>query len=137
MRAKINRCKWRQYNFYRIWLAMRSKRFCHYLALISNIRPAIELRIAVQNFAPGAVERYPDAIAVPRDRRHVGDHKDRRIASGGIAQKRKYRIGAIVADRPLETVWLAIALMQRGFRSVESIEIANQPLNTSMHGILQ
>jgi len=65
MMAKINRCKWRQYNFYRIWLAMRSKRFCHYLALISNIRPAIELRIAVENFAPGAVEWHPDAIAVP------------------------------------------------------------------------
>src|SRR5262249_10688874 len=136
MRAKINRCKWRQYNFHRIWLAMRRKRLWHHLALISNIRPAIELRNAVVNVAPRAVERHRDAITVPRDWRHVGDHKDGRIVSG-IAHKRKYRVGAIVADRPLEAVWLAIALMQRGFRSVESIEIANQPLNTSMYGILQ
>src|SRR5689334_375514 len=136
MVAQINRCERRQCDFHRIWLAMRRKSLRQHLALVSDVRAAIKLRIAVENFAPGAVQRHPDAVTIPRDRRHVGDHKDRRIVSG-IAQKRKYRIGAIVADRPLETAWLAIALMQRGFRSVEFIEIANQPLNTSMYGVLQ
>src|SRR5437764_7841217 len=136
MVAQINRCERRQYNFHRIWLAMRRKSLRQHLALVSDVRAAIELRIAVENFAPSTVERHPDAVTIPRDRRHVGDHKDRRIVSS-IAQKRKYRIGAIVADGPLETGWLAIALMKRGFRSMESIEIANQPLNTSMHRLLQ
>jgi hypothetical protein len=55
-------------------------------ALVSDVRPAIELRIAVENFAPGTVERHPDAVTVPRDRRHVRDHKnwcDRRRRSIG------------------------------------------------------
>src|ERR1700720_1350631 len=124
MVAQINRRERWQCNLHRIWLAVHSELLRQHRALVSDVRPAIELRIAVENFAPGTVERHPDAVTVPRDRRHVRDHKDRWVVSG-IAQKRKYRIGAIVADGPLETVWLAIALMQRGFRSVESIEIAN------------
>ena len=55
---------------------------------VADVRSAIKTEIAVEDFTPGAGVRHADPVTVPRHRRHVADHKDRRLI-GGIAQEAK------------------------------------------------
>ena len=83
--------------------------------LVSEVRPAKKCRIAIENFAPSAAERSADAVPVARE--GVGLQTTRTGDDLRHSAEMKYRIGAIVADRPLKTVRLAVALMQCRFEA--------------------
>src|ERR1700692_2443884 len=103
---------------------------------IADIGSAIKTGIAVEYLKPGPGERNADPVTVARHGRHVANDQDRRPVSR-IADEGKNRIGAVVSYRPLKGGRPAVALIERWFRRIEAVEVADGALHPGMHGLFE
>ena len=83
-------------------LTMRGLVVCMGAAVVAEIAAAVEVRIGVGDLAPTAAARHADAIGVTRNRRHVADDENRRLAVLTEAQEGEDGVDAIIADQPAE-----------------------------------
>src|SRR5216683_3671109 len=127
--SQKNRRQRRQHQLERLRMAMRGYGCGFDAAFVSDIRSAIEARIAVEDFAPSPPARNTNSITVTRNRCHVANHQHRMSALPIQAQEDEDRVGAVVPDHPLKAVGIGVAPVQRWFSAVQAVEIAYQALN--------
>src|SRR3984957_1109812 len=108
-----------------------------YCSGVPDIATAIAGRIGVEDLAPGAGKRHPDAV-VPVD---LGGEIDHHHAAGAgiasLAQPGEYAAVGIVHHQPFEPGGVAIELVQRREAAIELIEIAHQRLHAAMRRCIE
>src|SRR3954470_1890626 len=95
-------------------------------ASVPDVAAAINSSIGVEHFAPGAGQRHLDAIVAVHLGREVDDYETPVARLAAFAQPGKDAAVGVVHDQPFETGGLAIELVERRMRAVETIEVANQ-----------
>jgi hypothetical protein len=101
---------------------------------VAAIRPAVDGRIRVQDFAPASRARKPDPVVVVRSRREVGDDGDRACPVAAEAKPREDRICAVRDLDPSKPRCLAIALVQRALASIQPVAVADDRLHAAVRG---
>src|SRR5690242_9654714 len=89
---------------------------------------AVQRGIAVKHFLPATAAREPYAIVVTRHRREVADYCQRllrRFASPHKADDARFPVAGI---DPLKAGLAAIELVHRRLAAIESVQIADPPL---------
>src|SRR5438552_11015996 len=87
-------------------------------AKIAHVAPAVDLRIAVEQFAPPSALRHADDIVEPRHRREIA-HGDDRRAVARLAQKTDDALIGVAKVDPLETGALEIRLVERRLHPIK------------------
>jgi hypothetical protein len=72
-----------------------------------------------------------------RRRRHVANDQHRRIAGLALAQEGEDGVGPIVADDPAEALGAGVTAVQRRLGAIKPIEVAYQPLDAGVVGIVE
>src|SRR4051812_32326096 len=106
-------------------------------AEISEIRPAIRIRIAVENFCPSSNMGNTDAIFVARNRREVTNHQDGIGSTDGLSDKAQHALLRIAAIDPFETFPFTVQFVKSAFVSIGVIQIANPALKLPMRRKIQ
>ena len=107
------------------------------LADVADIAAAVMRGVRIENLAPFAGERHPDAVVVIYIRRKIHDHKAARAGVVALADPGEHVAAGIVGDDPFETGRIAIHLMQRRQGAVEPVEIADQRLDAGIFRLIE
>src|SRR5690606_36318943 len=100
-------------------------------AAIAAVLTGINAGIRIQHVAVIARRRHPQTIAIPLYRRHIGHHHHRRKPLG-LAHIGEYRVMAVIRFNPVETLWIAVVLMQRRLVAVKMVHILDQSPDASV-----
>src|SRR5262249_56877735 len=104
---------------------------------IAEVAAAIDRGVAVEDLPPAAAPRHPDRVVVADLRSEIDDDDAGRALVARLALPGEHAAVGIVGDDPLESCGLAIELMERGHRAVESIEIAHQRLDAAVTRLVE
>src|SRR3979490_1741391 len=87
---------------------------------VPHAAAAVDGRIGIENLAPGADERYLDAIIAGHLGRESDDDKTARPRLLALAHPGKDAVIRVIADHPFESGILAVELMQCRQRAIET-----------------
>ena len=96
------------------------------LADIPDIAAAVMRGVRIENLAPFAGERHPDAVIVIDVRRKIHDDEAARAGVVALADPGEHVAVGVVGDDPFEAGLVAIQLMQRRQRAIKPVEVADQ-----------
>src|ERR1700761_9355337 len=98
---------------------------------VPHIGTAIERRIGVEQLLPSAWPWHADAVAGAWHRRHVARNKNWVRLIIAKAKKGEQRVLPIIAHHPTKAGIDTWPRMQCGFKGIDAVQFAPEPLNTS------
>ena len=99
---------------------------------VPDIAAAIGTRIGIDQLSILPGFGNPDAIAVTGNRRQVAYAQDGGVSGRRLSQIHDHGIVGIVEVDPLKPAPIEVRFVQRRFRSVEMIQVANQALQAAV-----
>src|SRR5262245_62512743 len=106
-------------------------------ACIADVAAAICGGVAVQELLVVAELRHTDAIAAPDDRGPVQDDDEPVVGTSGMTNERNHARLVVIAIDPLESGRIEIQLEQGRLRTVQTVEIHDEPLEPGMEWTLE
>ena len=92
--------------------------------------------VRIENFAPFAGERHPDAIIIIHIRRKIHHHEAPRAGVAALADPAEDVAAGIVGHHPFEAGRVAIQLVQRRQPAINPVEVADQGLDAGVLALL-
>src|SRR6266404_7670462 len=111
--------------------------FSFLAAQVSGSAAAVVGSVAVEQFAPEAVEGNSDAVRFTGYRSEIAHYENRIFRALSLAQQRDHAGRSIVTIDPLEPSRIVIQLVQRWLTPINAIQLLHPVLHAIVHAELQ
>src|SRR5262249_45836097 len=108
-----------------------------YPSAVPQVGPSINFRIGIEYLAPPSRKRNADAVVAIDLWSEIHHHQTPVPGRAPFAQPHKNAPIRVMHDKPFESRRVAVELVQCRERTIEAVQVADQPLNASMLGPLQ
>src|SRR6266446_1755270 len=113
--------QWRQAQRKRIRSPVSRNSLSFFAAQISNPTAAIVCGVAVEEFAPEAVERNTDSVAIARNRSEIANHQNCIFRALSFSQQRDHAGSGVIAIHPFKSGWIGFQFVERRFTAIETV----------------
>ncbi len=104
---------------------------------VAEIAAPVGCRIAVEDLVVPSRHGHAHDVLFARHRREAQEHHEEVGRVGGAADVRHHAVLVVVAVDPLEPGWVVVALIQRGLAPVHLSEVADEPHEAIMRGVVE